>query len=389
MKIWFLVRWLPPHIDGVGDYAWNLTHALRKCGIDVCVFTSEEQKTKGLENNEWVFPVIKQWQPRAIVKSIKAVTGHHTPDWLSLQYVPQMYNRWGIAWHIADILRALKKEFRCKTVVTFHEFIWQWGWGIKDIFLASITRLQTKRILSFTDSAITTCPRYKDALQCLLPHPLPIATIPVGSNIESVIIAPEGLMALRKQIFPAGAKVFGLFSRLAPPKNFPFAIRALQRARHEGLDAWLYLLGRVELSNPELFKDLMQLADDLGVKSYIATSGELSKENLSIRLKMVDVFIFPQTDGISTRNTVLMAAMAHGLPLVSFKPQPGNFDNFHIPCGVLADRGDEEGFIKAAVDCLKKSGNLSEAASVNSDYYYKNFSWSIIAKKYLQALEAR
>lgn len=382
------MRWLPPKIDGVGDYTWNLACALRDLGIDVRVFTSEEQQgSEGLVKNEWVFPVIRLWQPKSVIKALKTVTGQ-APDWFCFQYVPQLYNRWGAAWEVPYILRALKKEFRSRIAVTFHEFIWKWGWGIKDIFLASITRLQTKYILSFTDSAITTCARYKDTLQCLWPHPLPIAIIPVGSNIEPVIIAPEELMARRRQIFPAGAKVFGLFSRLCPARNFPFAVRTLQRARQQGLDAWLYLIGRVESSHPQLFEELMQLADKLGVKSYVVATGELSKEDLSVCLKMVDVFIFPQTDGISTRNTALMAAIAHGLPVVSFKPQPGNFEGFYIPCGVLVDRNDEEGFIQAAVESLKKSDSLSPTASANSDYYYKYFSWPVIAQKYLQALGA-
>ncbi len=385
MKISFLVRWLPPRIDGVGDYTWNLACALREYGIDVYVFTSEKQGCKGLVKNEWVFPVIKQWQPQAIVKALKTVTGH-TPDWFCFQFVPQLYGRWCIAWHIPFILAALKKEFRCNIAVTFHEFISNWGIGPKDLFLASTTRLQTKRMLSETNLAITTCGRYKDTLQYLSSHPLPVATIPVGSNIEPVFIASEELARRRRQIFPDGAKIFGLLSRLSPPRNFPLAIRALQEARQQGLDAWLYLIGSVGSSNPKLFKNLMRLAEKLGVKSYIIATGELSKEDLSIQLKMVDVFIFPQVDGISTRNTALMAAMAHGLPVVSFKPQPGNFDNVYIPCGVLADRGDEEGFIQAAVECFKNSDNLRDAAFINSDYYYKNFSWPVIAKRYLEAL---
>lgn len=388
MKISFLVRWLPPKIDGVGDYTWNLARALREYGIDACVFTSEEQQgSKGLLKNEWVFPIVRQWQPKAIIEALKTIKGH-TPDWFCFQYVPQMYSRWGIAWQIPDILWAFKKEFRCKIAVTFHEFISSWGIGPKDVFLASTTRLQTKRILSVIDLAITTCNRYRDALQRFSPRPLPVAVIPVGSNIEPIVTAPEELRALRREIFPEGAKVFGLFSRLSLPRNFSFAVRALQKAQQQGVDAWLYLIGSVESSNPKLFKDLMQLAKKIGIKSHIIATGELSKEDLSIQLKMVDVFIFPQTDGISTRNTALMAAMAHGLPVVSFKPQSGNFDSFYIPCGVLTDRGDEEGFIQAAVECLKNSNNLTEAAFANSDYYYKNFSWPIIAKRYLEALEA-
>lgn len=386
MQIDFLVRWLPPRIDGVGDYTWNLVCALRKLGIGMRLFTSEEQASKNLAQNEWIFPIIRHWHPRQVVRALKKIIPNK-PDWFCFQYVPQMYGRWGICWQVADILRALKNEFRCKAAVTLHEFISERGISLKDIFLASALHLQAKRILSAADLVITTCSRYEDTLRSLAPHPLPVATIPVGSNIEPAVITPEELIERRKEIFPERAKVFGLFGRLCPARNFPFAVRTLQMARQQGLDAWLYLIGRVESSNPKLFKEVMQLADKLGVKSYIATTGELSKEDLSIRLRMVDVFIFPQSDGISTRNTALMAALAFGLPVVSFKPQPGNFDNFHIPCGVLVDRGNERGFIEAAVSYLKESDSLSKAALANSDYYSRHFSWPIIAKEYIKAME--
>ena len=387
MNISFLVRWLPPRIDGVGDYTWNLSSALRECGINVYVFTSEEQECKGLANDEWTFPIIKQWQPQVIARALKAVIGH-APDWLCLQYVPQLYGRWGICWQVADILRVLKKDFRCKIAVTFHEFISGWSFKPKDLFLATISRLQTRRILSTIDLAITTCSRYKDYLQSMSSYSLTVEAIPVGACVEPINISPEGSVASRKERFPATAKIFGLFSRLSTFRNFPLAVRTLQRARQQDLDAWLYLIGSVELSNPKLFQELMLLADKLQVKPYVIVSGELSKEDLSIQLNMLDVFIFPQTDGISTRNTALMAAMAHGLPVVSFKPQPGNFDNLYIPSGVLVDRGDEQGFIQAAIGFLKNSDNLSKVAYANSDYYYNNFSWPIIAKKYLEALGA-
>ncbi len=387
MKISFLVRWLPPKIDGVGSYTWNLANALRACGVDVCLFTSQDQGCKGLVQNEWVFPVIKQWQPKQVIKALKNVTVS-APDWFCFQYVPQMYGRWGICWQVTDIIRSLKKEFRSNIAVTFHEFVYNWSLNPKDLFLGIVSRLQTKRMLLAADLAITTCSRYKNYLQSISPCSLRVEVIPVGACVEPNGISREALAAFRSQRFPATAKILGLFSRLAPSRNFPLAVRILQKARQQGLDAWLFLIGRVESSNPKLFEDLMDLADKLKVKSYIVTSGELHKDDLSIQLKMVDVFIFPQSDGISSRNTTLMAAMAHGLPIVSFKPQPGNFDNFYIPCCVLTDRLDEEGFIQAALQYLRRSDSLSEAASANIDYYYNNFSWPVIAKKYLEVLGA-
>jgi len=402
MKIGFLVRWLPPRIDGVGDYTWNLACALRELGINVYVFTSEEQRglpphqlqsrvtirnwCGGVVKNEWVFPIIRLWQPKAIIEALKAFTWE-APDWLCFQFVPQLYGRGCMAWQGAGILKELKKRFKCKIAVTFHEFTSAWSLKPRDLFLAAFTRLQTRRMLSVIDSAITTCARYKEILQGLSGLTLPVDVIPVGSNIEPIFISPEELTGLRRQIFPEQAKVFGLFGTLSTFKNFPLAIRALQTARQQGLDAWVYLIGRVESSNPKLFKELMHLAEKLNVKSFIVTSGELSKEDISIQLQMVDVFLFTQVNGISTRNCTLMTALAHGLPVVSLEPQWGLFDHFNIPCGILVDRYNEEDFIKAAVDSLKKSDDLSKKTALsNRDYFYSHFSWPIIAKRYLEVL---
>jgi len=385
MKISFLVRWLPPKIDGVGDYTWNLACALRQLGVDVSIFTSSEQAAKGMVKNEWVFPVIREWQPKAIVSALRAVTGQ-APDWFSFQFVPQMYGRGCIAWQVAGILKELKMRFKCKLAVTFHEFVAGWSLNPKHLFLAPLTRLQTRRMLSVVDSAITTCARYKEILRHLSGRLLPIEIIPVGSNIEPVPVNSEELRVYRREIFPEQAKVFGLFSTLSTFRNFPLTIKTLHRARQEGLNAWLYLIGRVESSNPELFKELMRLADKLGVKSYIVTSGELSNENISIQLQMADVFLFTQIDGISTRNGTLMAVLAHGLPVISFAPQPGLFGQFNIPCATLVDGHNEENFIKAAVDCLKNSSDLSKSSFSNRDYFYSHFSWPVIAGRYLEVL---
>jgi glycosyltransferase involved in cell wall biosynthesis len=382
MKISFLVRWLPPKIDGVGDYTWNLVCALRKQGIDADIFTSAEQEGHGLVNNDWVFPVIKKWDTDGILNAFRG----KSPDWFCLQYVPQSYGHGCIAWQVPQIISSLKRKSRSNIAVTFHEFIWGWGIWPKDLFLASITRLQTRRMLLTIDSAITTCVRYRGILEKLANRHLKINVIPVGSNIEPVFLGLEESKAIRKQIFPDSAKVLGLFSRLSQYRNFPLALKTLKAARDKGIDAWLYLVGNIASSNPPMFNDLMRLAHKLGVKSHIVTTGVLPKEELSLHLKLIDVFIFPQSDGISTRNTALMAAIAHGLPIVSFKPLPGNFDNFSIPCGVLVNRQDEKSFIQAAITCLKDNTVSNSASTVNKDYYYNNFSWPIIAREYSQAL---
>ena len=385
MKIAFLVRSAPPVIDGVGEYTYHLTHSLRQVGIDARIFTSTDQ-VAGKKIADWIHPTIPRWTGESVAEALTSIATFR-PDLCCFQYVPQMYGRRGFCWEASNIPIALKQNLKCCVATTFHEFIQAWKPNPKDIVLTSVMYLQTRRLLAGCDLAITTCARYAKDLLTISTKPLPVMTIPVGANIPPVEISPQRLTELRARYALEGLKVFGVFGRLAPFRNYPTAVRTLAHAVRQGIKIRLMLIGCARSSNPTLFQELIQLAKKFGVEKQLVVTGDLSAEEVSNHLRLVDVFLFPLCDGLSTRNTTVMTAMAHGLPIIFYTPRPGNFEGYYIPHGCSVPMGDEEGFIHTAVSFLEKDLMRSSMdRQANVDYFQKNFSWSRIAEQYRVAL---
>ena len=383
MNIAVLVGCLPPVIDGVGEYTFHLTRSLRKLGVDAHIFTSKNQ-TPPLEFRNWIHPVISQWTGAGVAQAVASLSAFK-PDWCCFQYVPQMYSRNGICWQASGIPLALKQRFKWNIAVTFHEFISEKRLNPKDWTLATVIRSQAKRLLAGCDLAITTCDRYARSLQSLTPKKLPIRVIPVGANIRPIPMTSSEILSLRKHYSLNESRVFGLFGRLSSFRNYPTALYVLKQAKQRGLNAHLMVIGCAESSHPSLFAELMQLAQKLDVERRLIVTGELSTEAVSQHLQLVDLFLFPQTGGISTRNTTVMTALSHGLPVIAYQPPAGNFEGHQIPYGALVPLQDEACFIQIAVEFMKTIHDRPSRKDANVKYFENHFSWPGIGRRYLEA----
>ncbi len=377
MKIAFLTKSVPPVIEGIGEYTFNLAAEFIAQGMDARLYTSEGQN----QTAPWVYPVISKWEPKTVKQALEAFD----PDWVSLQYVPQLYQRNGFCWAVASIPGYLKKQSRCKTSVTLHEFQTAFGFSPKKFIRACWLRLQTARILNGCDSAVLTCDSYKNILE-RAGQVNSLANIPVGATIMPHAFSNAEIEALKSKYQLGSCKVLGFLGRLASFRRLDAAIRILGEAKKKGIRAKLLLIGAVKSSNPSLYKELEDLAKSLGVLEDIVETKELPPEGVSGCLQCADIFLFPQQDGISTRNTTVMNALAHGLPILAYEPSAGNFDGYELPYGTLVKQGDEAGFILAALRLLQKNADF-EAGAKQKLYFAEHFSWRRIALAYQKALD--
>ncbi len=387
MKIDFLVRSIPPSVEAIGVLTLRISQELQRKGACVRIFSSFGLGRDREENGVQVFPCITRWDAQGVVQAIRRSAGT-LPDIVCLHYVPQSFDRWGMAWHIPGLLQALKGTFSVKVCVVFHEFISTWGIDPQRLLLASATRFITKRMLQSTDCFITTCGRYRRSLLNLAHRDMPCAVIPVSATIESTPASSNKSSALKLRFFSPEARVIGFLGRMTPAHNFPMVLELLKMARGQGIDARLCCMGDNAFSKKSFVNDMMQLAERLKMREYIVVTGRLPVEEMSAYLNLVDVFVAPQIDGISLRSTSLMSALAHGLPIVGFEPVPGNYDSFVIPRSKLIARGNKNLFLEAGIEFLRKGAELREESEANRLFYEKNFSWPIAAEKYLQLLGA-
>ncbi len=385
MKIAFLVYKIPPSFDGVGQYSWNLAEKLREWGHDTRLFTSRPSQPHPPAQPPWVHPDISSWDGPSVLRAIRSQG--FDPDWCNFQFVPSLYGRYGICRQAAGIPLFLKRHSSCRVVTTLHEFLTPWRLHPRDFLLATISRQQTRRLLRGSTLALTTCRRYQDLLVLLGDGTCPVQVLPVGSNILNAPENPEKIQELRERHGLSGACVLGMFGRLSEARNFQTGLRTLTQAIQAGVPARLLLVGNTASSNPPLFRKLMDSAKQSGVDRFILSTGDLPVGQISAFLQLIDLFLFPQCDGISTRNTTLMAALAHGLPIVAYAPQSGNWEQPEVPGGRLVPQGNEAEFIRASLELLQDPGKQLRFSSANKLYFDRHFSWSSIARRYVEILQ--
>ena len=108
MKIVMIVNNLPPKVDGVGDYTWHLAKELELNDYEVHIICSKNEvfAKKKFHN---VYPIVSQWNRKGINLTIKKIQ-EIQPNFVSLQYVPYGYNKYGLPFTLVFLAKYLSKE---------------------------------------------------------------------------------------------------------------------------------------------------------------------------------------------------------------------------------------------------------------------------------------
>jgi glycosyltransferase involved in cell wall biosynthesis len=141
----------------------------------------------------------------------------------------------------------------------------------------------------------------------------------------------------------------------------PGLLRALPRAR-------LLLLGR---GSDAAAASLREGVPDL--RDRIAGAGALGAAELSAHLQACDLMVQPYVDGASTRRTTLMAALAHGLPVVTTTGRLSEPFWSGSPAIAAVAAGDVEGMIHAAVRLAGDPSLRQRQAAAARDVYDARF----------------
>jgi glycosyltransferase involved in cell wall biosynthesis len=152
---------------------------------------------------------------------------------------------------------------------------------------------------------------WEQLLRPLAPARVKISWLPVASNVP-VVDDPAGVLAIRKTVMGESGIILGHFGTAREPwiaARLAVVVPPLLRAHPE---AAFLLLGRDSL---EMRSRLLAVAPAL--QARVRASGPLAPEDVSRHLGACDVMLEPYGDGVSTRRTSLMAALAHRRPVVT------------------------------------------------------------------------
>ena len=399
----------PPDEGGVADYTRCLAEALAARGLAVAVLCARRgaQKPEALDGRiENSVTVFRQADPRWGWNSLAAarrLARSWRADWLHLQYQAAAFGL-GLPihllpWRLSRALPALR------LAVTYHD--------LREPYLfPKAGRLRPAAVLAlarFSHLALTT--NAADRVQ--LAQELAArgwdgtrqALVPIGSNLPDAPPAGFDRAAFRAAAGLAPDTVaLGYFGFLNASKGGMLLLGALAALRAAGRDARLVMIGgAVGASDPTNSATLAAFnaaAETMGLAEAVLWTGHLPAAQVSAWLRAADQLVLPYGDGASYRRGSLLAALAHGRPLVTttpappppgWRPGPDDADPPPLVDGVhaLLCPADDAAALGAAVLRLAADPDLAASLGRGARELAVAFGWEAIAERHAGLYERR
>lgn len=324
MKITLLTGEYPPQPGGVGDYTRRLglalggehqVEVLTIQGGQLIVYTlpGDDQKCH-LPDEQIVISARRAltWSPRCWA-AVLAALAERRPDWVHIQYQTGAYGMQVGVNLLPWRLRRLPQ--RPRVAVTFHDLLEPYLFPKA----GPLRRWVNLRLARDADAVVTTNAADTAALARAGLRP---TAIPIGSNIP--VAPPEGYgrAAWRAAhgVDPETLLV-AYFGLVSPSKGVDLLVAALAGLPPE--IPWRLLLIGGEATAPQDVRYAAEVRAQigrLGLADRVTITGQLAPAQVSAHLLAADLAALPFRDGASFRRGSLLAALAHGCPVVTTTP---------------------------------------------------------------------
>ncbi|MGA2410057.1 MAG: glycosyltransferase [Candidatus Binataceae bacterium] len=229
-------------------------------------------------------------------------------DSVLVQYVPHAYGLKAMNLPFCLWLCAFGRAHRRVTVM-FHEATapHQPGQPMRYHMLAAVTRLMAMLVVKSATTIFVSIPAWKERLAEFAAGK-PIGWLPVPSNV-AVAGDQRAIAALRTSL--NGNLIAGHFGTFNPAIS-QLLTAALPRVLAIRPEVSILLIGRDGIA---LRQAMLEGSPHLAAR--IHATGAMPERSVSIALSACDLMVQPYPDGVSTRRTTVMAALAHGRAVVA------------------------------------------------------------------------
>ncbi|MFZ0888801.1 MAG: glycosyltransferase family 4 protein [Candidatus Binataceae bacterium] len=301
----------PPQRGGVSDYSRLVARELIKAGLEVHVWAPACGVAGDSDPGVSVHRLPGHFGPRALRALDRGVSsGGH----LLVQYVPHAFG-WK-AMNLPFCLWLLSRR-RNGVTVMFHEtaFPLSRRQSIRHNTLGAVTRVMAMLVARAAERIIVSTPGWERLLRPIIPRTRRIEWSPVPSNVP-VVDDPGGVAETRARYQAPGGLILGHFGAYQRLIVDPLAelLSAILDGRGPSRSAPVCALLMGE--NSEVFRTRLLRANP-HLADRIHATGMLAAPQLSLHLAVCDVMVQPYPDGATTRRGSLMAALAHGIPVVT------------------------------------------------------------------------
>jgi len=390
MKIGLVTGEFPPMEGGIGAFTWELALALGNAGQEVHVITNRDARPKTAQHTlrrhlepvdlefAQLHPRIGRWRWPSLA-TIGDVVLRNELEIVNIQYQAAAYNMNSPAinflpWRLKGVVT---------TIVTFHDL------RVPFLF-PKAGRLRTTAVNFMArqaQGAIATNLEDYQVLTSLLTTP--VAQIPIGSNINAYTPNHIEIGEIRDQLsLDPGGYLLGYFGFLNESKGADTLLQALSK-----LDDHFHLVfigGKTGASDPTNVVFLEQIKNKIAVLNLtdrVHWTGFLSDVRVSTYLHAADMLVMPYRDGASLRRGTLMAALAHGRPLITTTPSETIPELAHGQNVWLIPSGNAAALAEA-IETLANQSTLRQMLSEGASKTADNFTWDKIASRTLTFFES-
>jgi glycosyltransferase involved in cell wall biosynthesis len=297
----------PPQPGGVSDYTHLVARELAKAGDEVDVWAPRYAQSPEMDAGVRVHRLPRHFGPLGLVAVDRAVTTKPN-DRILVEYVPHAFGLKGMNLPFCCWLYARR---RWNIYVMFHEvaFPRRTAQPLRHNLLGEVTTLMAMLVGRSAARLFVSSLAWEAILRPLVGGRKPIEWLPVASTIP-VIEDPCAIKAIRASLAADGQSLVGHLGTYGLPirRYLETALPELLRGDHVSV----ILLGR---NGAGLREAMVRRRPDSA--NHVRAAGDLTATQLSVHLAACDLMLQPYPDGISTRRTSAMAALAHGRPVVS------------------------------------------------------------------------
>ncbi len=382
MKLALLTRRFPPECCGVGDYSWRLAESWAKQGHEVTVFVASRENQKSEVRNQKE-PEAQKFHVERIGldgrKDVGAAAGAIAaarPERVQIEYSNYGWSRWGFAFHVDALVRALRK-MGLPVTVALHEFPLTFAQAPLQAGISLVQRAHFALLVLGANEVLTNTPERVRTLREWFPwrrervHFRPNSShIPVAANNA------KRCAELRAERAAGAALVVTTFGTYHRDKNFEALIEAAGAAQRE-LPLALWLLGDASPAQPAYMEMLRGRVRERRLEAASWWPGRMDVEEISLCLAASDIFVLPQPDGHLTRSSAFMAAAAHGLAVIAVRNEENQTDFEHGKNIWLVEASRAELFAQAIRQLAGDAALRARLGSGLRELYARKFAWEV------------
>jgi glycosyltransferase involved in cell wall biosynthesis len=370
MRLALISGAFPPQFDGIGDHTWWLSQAIANRGHTVTVITSFAASRPRPDNVE-VISSFDSGRSQTIKPAIRELVKEGRFDWLIVQYNPFSFGRRGFAPGLLSALRAVEIPIACMFHETFARPLWPWQhilmrlWQYPQfVFLVRIGDCHfgsTERWLAQVRRWARTAPHL----------------LPVGSNLP--LCRLNKYEAREKLGLSPDALILGVFGFAHTSKRVDWIGAAARRVHSRFPQAQVLSIG-------QLGRPVQEACGQTPVHDH----GFLPAPEVSLRLRAMDLFLAPFSDGISARRGSVISAFQHGVPVCSTgKKHTDQFlQDLVSPALSLSPSNNKNLFAEAALNLAELSRQTKDLGHDLVEFHDQHFAWPVIADRMLAGLIA-